>query len=116
MKEGDIALAELNQADKQSRLRPVLLLREMPGYGDWLVAGISSQIHQFQDNWDVMIYVSDASFSQTGLKKDSIVRLSFLAVLPSALLSGTIGSINTETLNLLRKRLADYIVWHRVSE
>jgi mRNA interferase MazF len=47
MKEGDVVLAALPQADGKSKLRPVLLLRQLlPPYNDFLVCGISTQIHQ----------------------------------------------------------------------
>ena len=44
MKEGDIVLGQLQQADGRYKLRPMLLLRQFPPFGDWLVSGISSQI------------------------------------------------------------------------
>ena len=42
MKEGDIALVELIQSDGSSKLRPVLLLKILPKYNDYLVCGIST--------------------------------------------------------------------------
>ena len=46
MNEGDIALAPLPQADGQIKTRPVVLLRRLPPFGDFLVCGVSSQLHQ----------------------------------------------------------------------
>ena len=46
MKEGDVILASVPQADGQIKNRAAVLLREMPGYGDLLVCGISRQVHQ----------------------------------------------------------------------
>ena len=46
MKEGDVALTPLPQADGQIKNRPVILLRQMPAFGDFLVCGISTQLHQ----------------------------------------------------------------------
>ena len=43
MKEGDVLLTELPQADGARKLRPVLFLRRMPPFQDFLVCGISSQ-------------------------------------------------------------------------
>jgi len=37
MNEGDIALAVLPQANGQVKNRPVILLRRLPPYGDFLV-------------------------------------------------------------------------------
>ena len=41
MKETDIALARLPQADGILKPRPVVILREMPKYRDFLVCGIA---------------------------------------------------------------------------
>ncbi len=46
MKPGDICLTALSQADDNIKVRPVLLLSQMPGYNDWLACGISSQIQK----------------------------------------------------------------------
>lgn len=46
MIEGSIALTPLPQADNRSKPRPVILLCRMPPFGDWLVCGVSTQIHQ----------------------------------------------------------------------
>ena len=43
MNEGDIALAPLPQADGQIKNRPVVLLRRLPPFGDFLVCGVSTQ-------------------------------------------------------------------------
>jgi len=43
--EGEIALTPLPQADGQAKLRPAVLLRKVPPFGDWLVCGVSTQLH-----------------------------------------------------------------------
>lgn len=40
MREGDVALTPLPQADGRIKNRPVVALRQMPPFGDWLVCGI----------------------------------------------------------------------------
>jgi hypothetical protein len=45
MTQGDIALAPLPQADGRTKLRPVILLRQVPHFGDWLICGVSTQLH-----------------------------------------------------------------------
>jgi hypothetical protein len=42
MKTGDIVIGVLPQSDKALKLRPILLLRELPGFGDWLDHGYKS--------------------------------------------------------------------------
>jgi mRNA interferase MazF len=45
MKEGDVVLATIPQADTRVKNRPAVILREMPPYGDLLVCGISTHLH-----------------------------------------------------------------------
>jgi len=53
--EGDVIVAQLPQADGGAKSRPVLLLKELPGFGDFLVCGISSQLQQAINGWDLPI-------------------------------------------------------------
>lgn len=46
MKEGEVILTPVPQADGKVKNRPALILREMPRYKDFLVCGISTQTHQ----------------------------------------------------------------------
>lgn len=47
MKEGDVILASITQADGKIKNRPVVILRIMPKYNDYLVCGISTQLNQY---------------------------------------------------------------------
>ena len=82
LSEGDLIVAELPQADGGTKPRPVLLLKELPGFGDFLVCGVSSQIHQAQDGFDQIVASTDDFFDATGLQVTSVIRLNFLATLP----------------------------------
>ena len=42
MKVGDVCLTAIPQANGKEKLRPVMLMSQLPGFGDWLVCGISS--------------------------------------------------------------------------
>ena len=46
MTEGDVVLTPLPQADGRVKPRPAILLRRMPPFGDWLICGVSTQLHQ----------------------------------------------------------------------
>ena len=46
MTEGDVLLTSLVQTDGQIKRRPTVFLRKMPGFGDFLVCGISTQLQQ----------------------------------------------------------------------
>jgi mRNA interferase MazF len=92
MNEGDIALAPLPQANGQIKNRPVVLLRRLPPFGDFLVCGVSTQVHQRVAGFDEEIALADPDSANSGLKATSLIRLGFLAVLPDSALLGRIGS------------------------
>lgn len=88
MKEADVILTPLPQADGPPKNRPALILRELPPFGDFLVCGISAQVHQAIPGFDEVVSRADADFAGSGLLVDSVIRLGFLAVLPRKKLLG----------------------------
>ena len=110
MKAGDIVLIELLQADGQIKKRPALLLKQMPSYGDWLMCGISSQLHQYIVGFDEKLDLNHPDFKLSSLKTSSIVRLSFLSVVPSSQIPGSIGSISAVTHLKILERLSKYLL------
>lgn len=109
MNEGDVVLVSLPQADGQVKPRPALVLRKMPPYQDLLFCGISSQLYHEVKGFDDVIDVRDSDFSKSGLRTTSLVRLSFLAVLPVKDVFGTLGSIDANRHQTLLRRLTDYL-------
>ena len=109
MKEGDIVLALLPQTDGRGKGRPAVVLRRMPGFGDLLVCGISTQLRQAIADFDEVIEPSHADFKTSGLKAPSLIRLGFLAVLPVSNFLGTIGSISDQRHQRLLSRLSKYL-------
>lgn len=109
MKEGEIILANLPQSDGNFKLRPVLVLKQLPGFNDYLVCGISTQLHHLVKDFDELIDEKTSHFSQTGLRQSSIIRLGFLAVIPGNKIPGSIGRINTSFHQKLLERLAKYL-------
>ena len=109
MKEGDVALAAVPQADLRLKTRPVILLREMPLHGDFLVCGISTQLDQRVDKFDELISPGDRDFSSSGLLAESLVRLGFLALVPRRRIAGTIGRVSPERHRRLLQTLAGYL-------
>jgi mRNA interferase MazF len=109
MNEGDIALAPLPQADGQIKDRPVVLLHRLPPFGDFLVCGISTQLHQRVADFDEVITPGDKEFAASGLKAASLIRLGFLAVLPEAALLGRIGTLSTTCRQRLLANLCRHL-------
>lgn len=109
MKEGDVILTPVPQADGKLKDRPAIFLREMPPYRDLLVCGVSTQLHQYVKDFDEIISPADADFKSSGLRSKSLIRLGFLAVLPRHRVLGSIGSISAERHKRLLRKLSDYL-------
>ena len=110
MKESDVILAPLSQADEELKYRPAIILREMPiPYRDILVCGVSTRLNQYIHGFDDIISVTDSDFALSGLRAESLIRLNFLGVIPRRLVRGTIGSISEERHERLLRRLIDYL-------
>ena len=107
---GQIVLTPFPHTDLSgAKLRPVLMLRPASRYGDWLVCMVSSQLVQAEADFDELLRTTDADFSASGLKVPSVLRLSRLAVLDSALMVGSMGMIADDRLARIRQRLSEWI-------
>ena len=96
MKESDVILTSIPQADGTKKNRPAIILRELPMYGDFLVCGVSTQLQNCLKDFDEIVSPQDPDFKSSGLLSKSLIRLGFLAVLPRASIVGTIGSIEKD--------------------
>jgi len=110
MREGDVILTPLPQADGQVKTRPALLLRRLPPDADFLVCGISTQTQQAVAGFDKLIGAEDSDFGTSGLVADSALRLGFLAVLPRSRIAGTIGSVSRKRHEKLLVRLSRHLL------
>ena len=110
MKEGDVVLTPLPQANGQIKNRPAILLREMPPFGDALVCGVSTQLQQKVAGFDEIIASQDADFVNSGLRTDSLVRLGFLTVVPRSKIAGSLGSISATRHKRLLQNLSRHLV------
>ena len=110
MKEGDVVIVPLPQADGRIKDRPAIILREMPPFRDVLICGVSTQLQQGVKDFDELVSRSDADFGSSGLKEESIIRLGFLVVVPRSKIIGSIGSISPERHKRLLRRLSEYLV------
>jgi mRNA interferase MazF len=110
MREGSIILTAIPQAEGKLKLRPAVVLKIMPYYNDYLVCGISSQITQFIPGFDELLKENDIDFHESGLLKESVIRLGFLAVLPKKNIAGSIGHLTSERHYKLLNNLSDYLL------
>ena len=111
MSPGDVILIRLPEFGGASfKLRPALLLATLPGpYQSMLICGISTQLHLLQADWDELIEPRDGDFVGSGLRRGSVVRLSYLYAADASELAGAIGSVDPARLAKLRARLAAHL-------
>ena len=105
-----MALTPLPQADGRVKNRSTIALRRMPGFGDWLVCGVSTQLHQEIAGFDDPILANHGDYAASGLKFPSLIRLGFSAVLPERQLLGAIGTLAPDRHRRLLERLSGYLV------
>lgn len=110
MKEGDVIVVPMPQADGMVKNRPAIILREMPPFQDVLVCGVSTQLRQAVKDFDEVISPSDQDFVLSGLVEESLIRLGFLVVVPRSRIAGSIGSISPERHKRLLQRLGEFLL------
>ncbi len=110
MKEGDVVIVAMPQADGSIKNRPTVILCEMPPFQDMLVCGISTQLRQEVKNFDEVISPTDTDFKTSSLVGKSLIRLGFLTVVPQSQIVGVIGSISSTRHQRLLKKLSDYLI------
>ncbi|MFL5241065.1 MAG: type II toxin-antitoxin system PemK/MazF family toxin [Gemmataceae bacterium] len=111
MKPGDVVLIALPQIGAgMPKLRPALVLTNLPGpYQNLLLCGISTQLLQLHANWDELMQSADKDFASSGLRRDSIIRPSYLYAAESNEIAGVIGKVDALRLQRLRRRLSDHL-------
>lgn len=117
MKEGNVVLTPIPQANGKIKNRPAIILRELPPpHRDLLVCGVSTQLHQYVKGFDEIISPSDEDFALSGLLSESLIRLGFLAVLSRKSIAGSIGSISPKRHKRLLKTLSDYLLGKKTTK
>ncbi len=87
-----------------------MLISKLPGdYDDWLICMISSQIYHYVSGFDEIIQEDDLDFVESGLKTISVIRIGRLAVVEGNMLLGATGKIDSERLQRIKTRLADWL-------
>ncbi|MDQ3180064.1 MAG: transcriptional regulator [Acidobacteriota bacterium] len=109
MKEGDVVIVAMPQADGSVKNRPTIILREPP-FQDMLVCGVSSQLRQEVKDFDEIISPTDIDFTASGLVGKSLIRLGFLTVIPQSQIVGVIGSVSLTRHRRLLEKLSNYLI------
>ena len=101
---GKIVLIYFPFTDLRGRkLRPALVLHDSGR--DVVVAFISSRVDKYDPETDVLITMSHPEFRLTGLKTDSVLKLSKIATLHKRLIAGEIGSIRPRLRDEINQRI-----------
>ena len=109
---GQIVLFKFPQTDLTvGKLRPALLIKLLSnGYDDCLVCMISTKTGQEILGLDDVISPNHSDFVKTGLKSESVIRVSRLAVVSEKILLGNIGEISSQRLEQIKRNLATWII------
>ena len=102
---GQIVLFKFPKTDLTvGKLRPALLIKLLSnGYDDCLVCMISTKTGREIPNLDEIISPNHPDFVQTGLKSESVIRVSRLAIVLEKILLGKIGKISTQRLEKFKE-------------
>jgi mRNA interferase MazF len=109
MREGAVVLLPLAQADGTVKPRPAVARRQLPGFGDWLVCGVSTQLHQAVADFDEAITSGEPDFASSGLVQPSLIRLGFLQAVPLRRILGRIGTISPDRHRRLLANLSRHL-------
>jgi len=71
---------------------------------------ISFKSYQFNKELDEIIIPEDKDFQESGLKTESVIRVSRLAVVEKDILIGRIGKISSERLKRIKDKLGKWIM------
>ncbi len=109
--EGAIVLVSFPQTNHSpGKLRPTLVVKAVPGpYDDWLICMISSQTFHMINGIDEIITEEDTDFVPSGLKIQSLIRVTRLAVVSKEVLAGKIGRIDSNRLAGIQFKIAKWI-------
>ncbi len=84
MKEREIVLADLPQ-ENDFKPRPAIVLKVMVPYDDYLVCGLSTQLHREVVSFDDRIQPGDADFVLSRLKEARLFVLAFFRLFHPAM-------------------------------
>lgn len=103
---GDIVFVRFPYTDlTMTKPRPALVLHEERE--EAVLAYISSRVPLVPSQADVLILKSMSSFGSTGLKRDSVIKLSILATLKNRFIEGLFGEVDDALREEINKKLAE---------
>lgn len=109
--QGDIVLFRYPNTDgSRGKRRPAVLLKRVGNdFGDWVVCMVSTQIQHCIEGLEVVITAGDPDFASTGLRADSLLRTSRLAVVSESIFELELGRLAPPRLREVKERLAHWL-------
>lgn len=99
----------MQQADGEWKLRPCIVLRVVPPFGDAWLCAVSTQLKNEVAGIDEVIGPEDADFGASGLKQRSLIRVLLLNSVASADIHGRLGAISRERHARLLRGLVRFL-------
>lgn len=109
MIEGSVVKAYVQQANREYKPRPAVLVRKLPYFDDWLICGVSSKTYRVHHGFDILIDNQHTDFNNIGLPFPSVIRTGWLYTFPESNIEGILGKLSNSTLNQLKNNLKDYL-------
>ena len=106
---GDIILTPFPFTDLSgNKVRPTLILGTQKQGDDVTVCFISSVLPKKTYKYDVVIDPKEKSFQKTGLKSESVIRVTKIATLDKIVILGKIGELDSDNLRKVKNILKVY--------
>ena len=106
---GDIVLTPFPFTDLSGqKVRPALILGIQNKGDDITVCFISSLVPEKIYKFDIFIDSKDKDFKKTGLKSESIIKITKIATLDKVVVLGKIGELDKKNINKVKIILKNY--------
>jgi mRNA interferase MazF len=112
IKEGDIVLFKFPRTDlRNGKLRPAVLIKKIPNnFDDWLICMVSTQLHQKIEKLETTVADTEPEFQQTGFKKDSLIRMSRIAVVEETIFEGKLGNLPESIFSTIKQKFSSWLL------
>lgn len=104
-----MVLVKLPQADGVKKLRPAVVIRQVPPFDDWLLCAVSKQTHNAVPDFDFLIDETHPEYGRMSLKCASVVRLGKLYAMPGKEIIAEIGVVSETMYTTMIQRLTAWL-------
>jgi mRNA-degrading endonuclease toxin of MazEF toxin-antitoxin module len=111
IKPGDIVLFKYPYTDYSGeKRRPVLVIAERPDFEDeFLITFLTSQILDFNKEWDIELDPESKRDHKTNLKKKTLIKTTKLMIISYSRLTGKIGSVDKSVLGQVKENIKRWL-------